>query len=103
MNQILNELIGIPDITNIIEEYINGDRLYWISQYNCIIRDINCGCVPCMIEKESFVQFYDDTTIKAGYILQYESVMNEFESTLESSFRHYGYPTGILRWYRSNK
>ena len=38
MNQILNELIGIPDITNIIEEYINGDRLYWKSQYNCIIR-----------------------------------------------------------------
>ena len=49
MNQILNELIGIPDIVNLIEEYTYRGRSYWISQFDYVIRDINYGYIQFML------------------------------------------------------
>lgn len=97
----MDTILDIPDIINIINEYINGDRLYWKRQYDFIIRDINFGCVPYMLYKEVFIHLYDEPMIKSGILLQHENVMNQLESTFLPQFRHFGYPTGILRWYRA--
>ena len=40
MKELLNEYL-YTDVTNIVSEYLNGDKKYWKSQYNFVLMEID--------------------------------------------------------------
>ena len=101
MNQVLNELIGIPDLVNLIEEYTHRGRLCWMSQFDHVIRDINYGCVQFMlwrffiIRKLDYEAFY--ALIPKSYLLNYDELLNELRDT----FDNVDYSkSSSLRWFK---